>query len=107
MQKILVLFNLRDGVDPAEYERWARETDLPTARGLAAVNSFEVFRSGGHMRTGEPGPYQYVEWLEISDAAELGANVEASPAMQAVVKAFGEFADAPQFILMDDIEAET
>lgn len=105
MQKVLVMFNLREGVDPAEYERWARESDLPTARGLPAVHSFEVYRSGGHMRTGEPGPYQYIEWLEISDATELGANVEASEAMQAVVRAFGEFADNPQFIFMNNIEA--
>lgn len=104
MQKILVLFNLREGVDPEAYEQWARNTDLPTARGLDAVHSFKVYRSGGQLSNGEPGPYQYVEWLDISSAEELGANVQANPAMQAVVKAFGEFADAPQFIVMHDLE---
>lgn len=103
MQKILVLFNLRDGVDPETYEAWARDVDLPTARSLGAVTSFNVYRSGGHMRTGEPGPYQYVEWLEITSPEALGADAQ-TEAMQAVIKAFGEYADNPEFILMNDIE---
>ena len=106
MQKVLVLFNLRDGVDPADYERWARESDLPTARALPSVVSFKAFRSGGQLRSGEPGAFQYVEWLEITGAEALGADVQASPAMQAVVSAFGEFADAPQFLVMHDLEED-
>ncbi|MFK8014778.1 MAG: REDY-like protein HapK [Gammaproteobacteria bacterium] len=103
MQKILVLFNLKDGVDIAEYETWAREKDLPTARGLNAVSRFDVYRADGLMGSEDAPPYQYAEWLEVSSVPELGADAQTDE-MQAVVKAFQGYADQPQFILISDIE---
>lgn len=103
MQKILVLFNLKPGVDPAAYEDWARTADLPTARGLEAVTQFEVYRSEGLMRTGDAAPYQYVEWLEVTSVEALGNDAQAE-AMQAVIAQFQTFADNPQFILMSNVE---
>ena len=37
MSNVLVLFNLKEGVDSAEYERWAKTRDLPTARNLSCL----------------------------------------------------------------------
>ena len=44
MATVLVLFNLKAGTDVAAYEKWAREKDLPTVRGLGSVNGFDVLR---------------------------------------------------------------
>ena len=44
MATIIVLFNLKPGVDPGRYEAWARSTDLPIVRGLPAVQGFDVHR---------------------------------------------------------------
>ena len=37
MTNVIVLFNLRDGVDRSEYENGAKSTDLPTVRGLDSI----------------------------------------------------------------------
>ena len=53
MATIIVLFNLKPGVDPERYEAWARSTDLPIVRGLPAVQGFDVQRATG-MLSGSP-----------------------------------------------------
>lgn len=103
MTKILVLFNLKDGVDAAEYEDWARGTDLPTARGLDSVTSFKVFRADGVMGSDAAPPYQYIEWLQVTSLEALGADAQ-TEVMAGVVAAFGRYADNPKFVLVSDIE---
>lgn len=103
MTKILVLFNLKDGADVAEYENWARSTDIPTARGLDSVATFNVYRAEGVMGSDATPPYQYAEWLEVTSLEALGADAQ-SATMTAVVAAFGRYADNPQFVLVNDLE---
>ncbi len=103
MQKLLVLFNLQPGVEPNEYEAWARSTDLPTARSLDSVIDFKVYRASGLFGSDQAPPYQYAEWLEVTGLEALAADAQ-SKAMAAVVEAFGRFADAPSFILVEDLE---
>ena len=97
MTTVIVLFNLKDPSRRADYERWAREVDLPTAGGLPSVDKFEVLKASG-LLTGGPSPYEYVEVLRINDMAQLGADV-GTPAMQAVSAQFQAFADKPLFIV--------
>ena len=40
MAKIVVLFNLKAGVSVADYEKFARETDLPIVNRLPSINRF-------------------------------------------------------------------
>ena len=44
MSKIVVLFNVKEGVDLEVYENWARTTDLPTVKNLASIDNFDVLR---------------------------------------------------------------
>ena len=99
---IVVLFNLKPGVSPSDYEQWAKTTDLPTVRKLGSVNQFSVLRTTGLLGTEAPAPYQYVELLEINDMQRLGADVS-SETMQRVAAEFQQFADNPQFMLTDVI----
>ena len=42
MSKVIVLFNLTEGVSVTAYEDWAQNTDLPMVNKLPGVDNFEV-----------------------------------------------------------------
>jgi REDY-like protein HapK len=94
---VIVLFNLKDAQQRADYERWAREVDLPTASALPSVDKFEVLKASG-LLTGGASPYEYVEILRINNMAQLGTDV-GTPTMQQVSAQFQAFADKPLFIM--------
>lgn len=98
---IVVLFNLKPGIDPAVYEAWARDKDLPGVNSLKSVNKFSVLRAQGLMN-GSAAPYQYVELIELKSLDGFRADVKAE-AVQAVAAEFRQFADAPQFIVCDSL----
>ncbi len=102
MTRIVVLFNLKDGVDRSAYEDWARTTDLPTVRELDSVDGFTVHRSTGLlMADGEP-PYEYVEIIDVNDMQRFGEEV-GGDVMQKVAGEFQAFADSPLFILSESL----
>lgn len=95
--RILVLFNLHADADPAAYESWARETDLPGVRALGSVLDFQVYRLTGLFGgTGKP-PFGYAEVIDVADMGAFGGDV-ASEAVQKVAAEFARFADNPLFI---------
>jgi hypothetical protein len=101
MTTIVVLFSLKAGIDPGQYEAWARGTDIPNVRALASVREFRVLRTSGLMN-GAAAPCQYVELIELESLAGLRQDVR-SETMQRVAREFREFADAPQFIVTESI----
>jgi len=103
MTNIIVLFNLKDGVNPSEYEAWAKSTDLPIVRGLESIESFSVLRTSGLLGSTEPPPYQYVEVIRVGDMTRFGEEV-ASETMQKVASEFQEQADAPLFVVTESID---
>lgn len=100
MSTVIVLFNLKDGVSVDEYEEWARTVDSPTVNGLGSVDSFRVHRVSGLLMSEDAPPYRYVEVIEVADMDAFGADV-GTEAMQAISAAFGQFADAPVFMLSE------
>ena len=101
MAMIVVLFNLKPGVAVADYEKFARETDLPIVNRLPSVNRFEVLKATG-LLSGAPSPYQYIELLDIKDLGQLGKDV-ATEQMQKVAATFRSLADNPQFIVTETL----
>jgi len=101
MTIIVVLFNLKPGVSAADYEAWARRSDLPTVNALSSVQSFRVLRSAG-LLNGTAAPYQYVELIELASLDAFRGEVK-SEVMQAVAREFRDFADAPSFIVTESI----
>lgn len=100
MAHVLVMFNLREGVPPDEYEAWARDADGPTVRALGSVDSFTVLRATQLlMGEGDP-PYAYTEIIEVNDLDAFGTEVQAEQ-MQAISAQFQQFADSPVFVLLD------
>lgn len=100
MTTLIVLFNLKQGVSAADYEAWARATDLPTASALPSVEKFEVLKSQSVLGSAAAAPYQYIERIVVRDMQQLGADI-ATPAMQEVAAAFQAFADNPVFIVTE------
>ncbi len=100
MPTLIVLFNLKSDADKAAYEHWAQTTDVPTVKGLRAVDDFRVYRMGNLLGTDTPSPYQYCEVIEINDMNSLFADI-GTETMQRVAAEFQAFAEAPLFIVAD------
>ena len=101
---LIVLFNLKADVDPADYERWAATTDLPTVRGLDSCAGFDVYRASGLLGSDVPAPYQYIEVIAVDDMQRFGEEI-ATDTMRQVASEFQSFADAPMFILTERLDA--
>ncbi len=101
MTTIVVLFNLKAGVSVADYEKFARELDIPEVNRLQSVDSFEVLKAQGLLGGGE-APYQYIELLRVNSMEKLGQDTQSS-VMQGVVSTFRAMADSPQFIVTESL----
>lgn len=98
--KIVVLFNLREGVDVRDYEQWARTTDMPTVRGLESTDGFDVLRCTGLLGSDDAPPYAYVELIDVGDEATFGSEI-ATERMRKVAAQFQSFADSPLFVITE------
>lgn len=97
--KVLVLFNLKAGVDPALYEEWALRRDIATVRGLPSIAGFDVFAATGLLMGDGAPPFAYFEVIDVADDAGFGADV-ATPQMQEISAEFRTYADNPVFVLL-------
>ncbi len=104
MAKLIVVFKIKTDSDRAQYENWARTTDLPTVRALPSVESFDVHKVTGQFGTDDPAPYDYVEVIDISSMDQFLEDVS-TDTMAAVAAEFQQFADAPVFMLTNNMEA--
>ncbi|MCC5861327.1 MAG: REDY-like protein HapK [Gammaproteobacteria bacterium] len=100
MPQIIVLFNLKTDADRDAYEHWAKTTDLPTVRGLSAVDGFDALRAEGLLGGDGKPPYEYIEVIRINDMARFREEV-GTDAMRQVAAEFRGFADSPQFIVCE------
>ena len=100
MAIMVVLFNLKPGVSPEEYERWARETDVPAVNALDAVERFRVYKSMGLLGSDAKPPYAYMELVEIADLEQLAEDA-ASERMREITAEFQTMADNPIWIMLD------
>ena len=101
MTKIVVLFNLKPGISVADYEAFARDTDLPIVNKLPSVNKFEVLKAEG-LLGGGAAPYQYIEIIDVNNMELLGADVS-TDTMQRVAAEFRTMADSPLFIVTENL----
>ena len=100
--RIIIVFNLKPGVSAADYEAWAKNTDIPGVNRLGSVEKFTVHKATGLFGSDEAVPYRYVEVLDISGMEAFVADISSSE-FQAMAAPFQDFADNPQFILTEDL----
>jgi hypothetical protein len=101
-KKIVALFNLKPDVTIADYEAWAKHTDLPTVNGLKSVDQFAVFKSVALLGSEDKPPYDYIEIIDVNDMDMFGGDV-ASEAMQKIAGEFQAMAADLVFILTDQL----
>ena len=82
--KCFVLFRLKPGVTPEQYETWFRETNVPANDTLTTTRNYRVWRVSGVME-GEPR-FEYLEEMELDDRDAFEAELESSPAMAAMLE---------------------
>lgn len=102
MNKIIVLFNLKDGVSNSQYEEWAKTTDLPIVNALPSVDRFDVLKSLSLLGSEEKPPYQYIEIIDIANEHQFSKDAS-TETMQTVASEFQTLADQPIFIAADKL----
>jgi hypothetical protein len=109
MTTLLYLFDLRDGIDPADYEDWATTVDLPRLRALPSVRSYRILRvdapSGQEAAATAPaGRPRYVEVLDVASAEQFTRDL-AQPGPAEVAAAFRRYADTPTVLACTELVA--
>ena len=102
MSKVIVLFNLKEGVSVTAYEDWAQKTDLPMVNKLSGVDNFEVLRTISLFGSDYAAPYQYIEIIDIFDMEKFKIAL-GDETMQRVAQEFQGFADNPIFITTESL----
>lgn len=101
--RIICLFNLKPGVDVAEYEDWAKTRDIPGVNSLGSVTGFTVHKATGVFGDDTATPaYQYIEVIDITGMDAFIADISTED-FQAAAAPFQGFADVPQFIVTEDL----
>ena len=95
MPTMIVLANLKDGVDPEDYERWILESYAPAVRDLTSVEDWRDYRVSGLLGSEAAPPYQYVVTLEVSDMEQLGRDM-AGEEMQRLFSELHDLAEVTQ-----------
>lgn len=101
---LILLYTLKAGVTPADFEAWVKSTDYPTMRGLARVADFRTHRAE-KLLVGDGKPaVQYIETFSIPDMDGFTAEDMPAEKVQGIMGQFMGFAEAPQFIVVSEIE---
>ena len=97
MPTMVVLVDLKEGVDPADYERWVERSYAPAVGGLPSVSDWRNHRVTGLLGTDEKPPHQYVVTLQVGDMRALGRDM-ARPEMERLIPELHEYADVTQLL---------
>jgi len=101
---LFLLYTLKEGVTPAQFEEWVRTVDQPAMRGLARVQSFRTYRAERLlMGEGAPG-VAYIEAFAIPDLEGFTAEDMSGETVQAVMGEFMGLVEAPQFIVVSEVK---
>ena len=100
---LFLLYTLKAGVSPDDFEDWVRTTDYPAMRGLARVADFRTFRAE-RLLIGEGAPgVAYIEAFTIPDLDGFVAEDMGGETVQSIMGQFMGFAEAPQFIVASEV----
>ncbi|MFN7179101.1 hypothetical protein [Hyphomonas sp.] len=100
---LFILYTMKEGVTPEQFEAWVRTTDQPAMRSLARVQDFRTYRAERLlMGEGAPG-IAYIEAFAIPDLDGFVAEDMGGETVQSVMGQFMGFAEAPQFIIVSEV----
>jgi hypothetical protein len=94
---MIVLVNLKEGVNPEDYERWILDSYVPAVSRLSSVEDWRDYRVGGLLGSDAAPPYRYVVTLEITDPEVLGREMRGGE-MQRLFSELHELAEITQLM---------
>jgi hypothetical protein len=94
---MIVLVDLKEGVDPEDYERWVLESYAPAVRELPSVEDWRDYRATGLLGSDAAPPYRYVVTLNIRDLDQLGRDVT-NEGMQRLLSELHDLAEVTQIM---------
>ncbi len=100
MATIIGLFDLKDGVDPEKYERWARMRYAPVVRDMPSINHWQAFRASGVFGSGAAPPYRYFLVIEANDLEGVGRDLT-DDRMRTLLAELHEFAAPPTLVVTE------
>ncbi len=103
MPVVFFLNRLRQGASSADYERWVREVDYPTARALPPIASYVVAKMAATL-DGQPAPYDYIERVEITDLDDYRAAL-ADPSMATFAKEWSSHISESVAVFGEEIDS--
>jgi hypothetical protein len=104
MATLFLTYKLKPGTAPEDFENWIRNTDYPAMRGLSRVSSYVNHRAE-RLLMGEGAPsMDYIEVFDIPDLDGFVAEDMPGATVQGVMGQFMGFADAPQFIVVSEVQ---
>lgn len=101
---LILIYKLKDGVTPADFEKWVLSTDYPSMRGLKRVSDFRTHRVERSLMGGDKPAIEYIETFAIPDLDGFTKEDMAGQTVQSVMGAFMGFAEAPQFLVVSEIK---
>jgi hypothetical protein len=90
-QRVFFLNTLKEGVEPAAYEKWVQDVDYPVARRQPAISSYVVTRVEGHVTGGGELPCQYLEVIEVTSIEEYRASLEGNEELEALLREWATY----------------
>ena len=101
---LFILYTLKEGVTPEQFETWVRTEDQPAMRSLTRVQEFRTYRAERLlMGEGTPG-VAYIEAFAIPDLDGFVAEDMGSETVQTVMGGFMGLVEAPQFIVVSEVK---
>jgi hypothetical protein len=94
---MIVLANLKEGVDPEDYERWILDSYAPAVRDLPSVEDWRDYRVSGLLGSDAAPPYQYVVSLDVNDMEQLARDM-ASEEMRRLFSELHDLAGVTQIM---------
>lgn len=106
MPVTFVLSTLKPGVDPADYERWVRETDYAFGRSHPNFISYVVHRVSAVEGAAAGAGWSYVERIEVKDAETHRQDLASPDGQKLLDELYGQFLDRPKniYIRSDVVE---
>ena len=100
---LIVLFNLKEGIEESDYQKWALEVDIPIAGSLKSVNDFKLYKTEGIFGSDQTPPFKYIEVIDINNFDSFPSDIAAEPRMNEVASKFQSLAESPIFLVTDKI----
>jgi hypothetical protein len=92
---MIVLVDLKEGVNSEDYECWVLESYAPAVRKLPSVEDWRDYRVTGLLGSDAVPPHQYIVTLEIRDLDRLGRDI-ASEEMRRLLSELHDLAKVTQ-----------